>query len=144
MRSLYLIGSLRNPNVISLGNEIRGLGFDVFDDWISAGKFADDEWQAYEQARGHRYDMALKNYPAQHVFSFDKKHLDRCEVGVLLLPAGRSGHLELGYLLGQGKKGYILFDDGVPEPDRFDVMYNFANGVLFGRRDLFQELKKLI
>lgn len=142
MKSIYLIGSLRNPAIIGLGQEIRALGFDVFDDWVSAGKFADDEWQAYEQARGHRYDEALKGYAAQHVFQFDLKHLQRCDIGVLALPAGRSGHIELGFMLGQGKKGYILFDDGMPQPDRFDVMYNFSTAVLFGRKDLFNELQK--
>ncbi|KKM28025.1 hypothetical protein LCGC14_1568790, partial [marine sediment metagenome] len=46
--NLYLIGSLRNPDIPLLGNDFRQMGFDVFDDWISPGKDADREWQKYE------------------------------------------------------------------------------------------------
>lgn len=60
------------------------------------------------------------------MFEFDKKHLDACDAAILVLPAGRSGHLELGYVLGKGKPGYILLAD---EEKRWDVMYKFATGV---------------
>lgn len=138
MKSIYLIGSLRNPEVPIFAQELRQQGFDVFDDWFGAGPEADDWWQKYEKARGRRYDEALKGYAAQHVFHFDKTHLDRCDISILLLPAGKSGHLELGYALGCGKKGYILMDK---EPERFDVMYNFSSGVFFSRQSLFEELR---
>ncbi len=52
--------------------------------------------------------------------------MDRCASALLVLPAGKSGHLELGYAIGSGKKGYILLDK---EPERYDVMYAFAAGV---------------
>jgi len=139
MKSLYLIGSLRNSSVSSLASQIRGLGFDVFDDWFAAGPEADDYWQKYEQDRGHSYSEALKGYAARHVFEFDKAHLIRCDIAVLVLPAGRSGHLELGWFLGKGKPGYILLEG---EPDRFDVMYSFANGVFNTKEELFAALQK--
>ena len=60
-------------------------------------------------------------------------------MAVLLLPAGKSGHLELGYVIGKGKPGYILFDDTIP--DRWDVMYIFASGVFFDVESLIEELK---
>jgi len=43
--------------------------------------------------RVSRYDDALKGYAADHVFEFDKHHLDRCDTAILVLPAGKSGHL---------------------------------------------------
>lgn len=121
--SIYLIGSLRNPEVPKLAAQLREEGHDVFEDWFAAGPEADDWWQRYEQGRKHSYTEALAGYAAQHVYQYDRFHLDRCNVGVLLLPAGKSGHLELGYMIGQGKPGFILLDK---EPERFDVMYNFA------------------
>ena len=30
---VYMIGSLRNENIPEMGNKIRELGFEVFDDW---------------------------------------------------------------------------------------------------------------
>jgi hypothetical protein len=54
----------------------------------------------------------------------------------LILPAGKSGHLELGYMIGKGKLGYILLED----PDRWDVMYQFSSGVFYELDELIQEL----
>ncbi len=125
-KSLYLIGSLRNPTVQDVAAQFRRQNWDVFDDWAAAGPEADDYWQKYENARGRGVQAALKGYAAQHVYKYDKSHLDRCAMGLLVLPAGKSGHLELGYLIGCGKPGFILLDG---EPERFDVMYNFAAAV---------------
>jgi len=130
MSSIYLIGSLRNPKVPEIANKLREAGHDVFDDWFAAGPEADDYWKKYEQERGHNYKQALAGYAADHVFKFDKKHLNRCDIAVLMLPAGKSGHLELGYAIGKGKQGYILFDEAMPA-DRWDVMYLFADAVFF-------------
>jgi nucleoside 2-deoxyribosyltransferase len=136
---VYLIGSLRNPKIIELGVRLRTLGFEVFDDWISPGALADDEWQAYEKLRGRTYAEALQGHHAKQVFEFDKSHLDRCDIIVLVLPAGKSGHLELGYAIGKGKSGYILLDK---EPERYDIMYLFASGIFTSEEDLIIELKK--
>ena len=126
MTSIYLIGSLRNPRVPLIAQQLRSHGSDVFDDWYAAGPEADDKWREYEKGRGHTYPEALGGLAATHIFDFDLRHLHRSDAAVLVLPAGRSAHLELGYAIGKGKPGYILLDN---EPDRYDVMYKFANGV---------------
>lgn len=123
MKKVYLIGSLRNPEVPALAGLIRELGFDVFDDWYAAGPEADDKWRDYEKARGRTYKQALTGLAANHVFDFDLAHLNASAMGVLLLPAGRSGHLEAGLLVGQGKPVAVLIDS----PDRWDVMYKFLD-----------------
>jgi nucleoside 2-deoxyribosyltransferase len=128
MSVIYLIGSLRNDKVPATAHRLRQYGFEVFDDWFAAGPIADDSWQAYEKGRGTTYAQALTNFAARHVFSFDHTHLNRADIGVLLMPAGKSGHLELGYMIGKGKPGYVLFDE---EPLRWDQMYQFANDIYF-------------
>ena len=134
---IYLIGSLRNPEIPVIGNYLRSLGLEVFDDWFAAGPIADDSWQEYETGRGHSYKEALKGYAAKHVFDFDLHHLNRADTGVLVMPAGKSGHLELGYLRGQGKPVYILFDK---ETERYDQMYQFAEEVFFNKEELGRAL----
>lgn len=136
---IYLIGSLRNPEIIPISNYLRGLGFDPFDDWHSAGPEADDFWLKDQKEKGLTYKEALAGPAAQHVFHFDKKHLDMSNFGILVMPAGKSGHIELGYLAGKGKDTYVLFQD---EPERWDVMYNFTNGIFFNKEDLGIELVK--
>ncbi len=135
---VYLIGSLRNPEVPKMAKKIRELGFDVFDDWYAAGPEADDKWRDYEKARGHTYKEALEGLAADHVYQFDLKHLNDCDIAVLSLPAGKSGHLEFGYVIGKGKKSYILIDN----PERWDVMYKFADGVFHDFEELEEELKE--
>lgn len=137
MRSIYVIGSLRNPRVCDVAGALRLNGWDAFDDWMAAGPEADDYWQRYEVARGNNLSQALDGYAARHVYAYDRAHLDRCDAGLLVLPAGKSGHLELGYMIGCGKPGYILLDG---EPERFDVMYRFATRVFMSLDDLLAEL----
>ena len=143
---VYIIGSLRNENIPVLANKVRKEfpTYEVFDDWFSPGPEADEFWRKYEKKRGSTYKQALNNWAGKHVFEFDKHHIDRADIGILYMPAGKSGHLELGYMIGQGKRCYILFDK---EPDRWDVMYQFCNlnngSICFSYEELEKELKKV-
>ena len=140
-KKIYIIGSLRNPGVPELAKLLRSEGFYVFDDWFAAGPTADDCWQAYEKSKGSSYPEALYGHAARNVFEFDKRHLDAADIAILLMPAGKSGHLELGYVIGSGKTGYVLFDK---EPERWDVMYQFASGVFYDTESLLKALEKQV
>jgi nucleoside 2-deoxyribosyltransferase len=138
---IYLIGSLKNEKIPYIAKRIRDeLGFEVFDDWFSPGPEADDFWRNFEKVRGSTYKQALKNYAGKHIYEFDKFHIDRGDIGVLVMPAGKSGHMELGYLVGRGKPCFILFEE---EPERWDVMYQFANAICFNFDELKEELIKV-
>lgn len=115
-------------------------GHEVFSEWYGTGPEADSFWQDYEKARGRSYIQALKGWAARNIFEFDKFHLDRCDAGVLVYPAGKSAHIELGYLIGRGKPAYILLDG---EPERYEVMTNFATGVYLDLKEIVNELTHL-
>lgn len=143
MPRIYLIGSLRNKKIPEIGVKIRKLGYDVFDDWFAPGPEADDWWKKYEESRGRTYKEALKGHAARHIFEFDKSHIDASDIGLLIMPAGKSGHLELGYMIGRGKPGYVLMD----KPDRWDVMYQFASQIFFDFEEMmkyFKDKKKVL
>jgi nucleoside 2-deoxyribosyltransferase len=144
-KQIYIIGSLRNEKIPHLAKELRKLGFTVFDDWFSPGPEADEFWRKYEKVRGSTYKDALRNFAATHVYEFDKHHIDESDIGVLIMPAGKSGHLELGYMIGQGKPCFVFFEE---EPERWDVMHQFAfeNGgnICVSTDELKDELKKLL
>lgn len=140
IKSVYVIGSLRNPDIPDVARGLRELGYDAFDDWFAAGPRADDHWKEYEVQRGRTYREALNGYPAGQVFRYDKSHLDRCQAAVLVLPAGKSGHLELGYFIGSGKPGFILMPPG---DDRWDVMYRFATSVVSSVEELHMQLENM-
>ena len=139
---IYLIGSLRNPKIPKLGEELRTEGYAVFDDWWAAGchfceHSADESWRLYEQGRGRTYKEALQGEAVRHVFEFDKEHIMTSDVAVLLLPAGRAAHLELGIFIGQEKPAFIL----VTEDDRWDMMAKWAT-VCHTKEELFKALRK--
>lgn len=139
MALIYLIGSLRNPKIPALAKTIREAGFDVFDDWYSPGPETDDRWRDYEKARGRSYIEALEGAHAVDVFEFDMRWLKAADAAVLALPAGKSGHMELGWMRGQGKPGFILLD----EMERWDIMYKIATGVHENVHTLIQALMDL-
>lgn len=133
---LYLIGSLRNKRIPELAKRLRkdfaarGEDVEVFEDWYAAGFEADDWWKDYEVNRGRSYKEALSGYAAKHVFDFDRFHLDRSTHVLLVLPAGKSGHMEVMYgQYGANSKAAILLD---PEDVRFDIMYQFVDTILEG------------
>jgi nucleoside 2-deoxyribosyltransferase len=135
---IYLIGSLRNPAIPEIANNLRGFGHEVFDDWFAAGPEADDKWREYEQQRGRSFQEALAGHAAVNIFNFDKRHLDNADAALMVFPCGRSGHLELGYLSGKGKPTYVYYPEG--EPERWDVMYQFTSGVFTDFEELLRKL----
>lgn len=141
-QALYLIGSLRNPKISELAKRLRTEvpQFEIFDDWYAAGPEADDFWKEYEQNRGRTYTDALHGYAAKHVFDFDKHHLDRCTHAILVLPAGKSGHMEIMYAAyGARSKTAILLDS---EDVRWDVMYQFIPTILSSDDEIKEWLER--
>lgn len=135
MKSIYIIGSLRNEKVLEADKILTDLGLETFSDWYSAGPEADDYLRDYYRAKGMSYSEALNSYAAKHIFEFDKKHLDRCDSALLVYPAGRSAHLELGYVCGLRKPAYVLMDG---EPERYDLMLQFATKIFMNNEEMIE------
>lgn len=124
MKCIYVIGSLRNPQVPLVGNALRAAGYDAFDQWYGGGRDADTELLRYARIRGWSYKEALHSPVVQNTFEFDERYLNTCDGAVLAAPAGPSAHLELGWVMDRGRTpGWVLFP---AEPERFDVMYRFC------------------
>lgn len=136
---IYLIGSLRNKKIPKIGTKLRKAGFDVFDDWWGAGERADDAWKEYESIRGRSYREALKGDAAETIFNFDLDHLKRASAGVLVYPAGKSGHIEFGWVC-RNVPGYILLP-GEPKKDRWDLMLKFAT---YSGGDIVYSVEELV
>ncbi len=119
----YIIGSLRNPEIPAIHRRLAYAGLVPFSEWFAAGPEADDRWRDYETALGTSYRVALELPHARTVFDFDRDHQRISHAALLVNPTGRSGHLELGVMIGEGKPGYILLSG---KEDRWDVMYRYA------------------
>lgn len=137
MKKIYLIGALKNWKIINIANKLRKEGFEVFDSWITPGPEADEFLRKYSKKRGLTHKEIMNDWSTEHIFKFDKFHIDRSDIIIMIMPCGKSGHLELGYAIGKGKKGYILFDK---EPKRFDVMHRFAE-IFYDINELIKNIK---
>jgi hypothetical protein len=122
-KKVYIIGALKNSNIPDIAQHLRPK-YDVFDQWITPGPDADQYLFEYAKHRGWNYKEALSCYAAKNNFDFDKRHIDLADIVIMVMPCGKSGHLELGFSIGAGKEAHILFDK---EPERFDLMYNFVS-----------------
>lgn len=77
--------------------------------------------------------LSKREHPrAYQGFVRDMAALHACHTCVLVLPCGRSAHLELGWAVGQGKRTAILLDD----PCTPDLMYHMVDLVTDNLIDL--------
>ena len=81
-------------------------------------------------ALDEEYLEAIKHPIAQHGFRRDMDALERCDTCVLILPCGRSAHLELGWAVGAGKKTAILLDGPMVTPELMYLMVDHISDTL--------------
>lgn len=123
---IYLASSWKNANlVMEWANILRKYNHAV-------DAFCDEETGRYvfyfgEIGDVHELDALnfLEDSRSQRAFKEDKKWLDWADCCLLILPAGKSAHLEAGYAKGQGKT-LIIWQEDFPKGE-FDVMYGFAD-----------------
>jgi len=135
---VYLVSSLKNKQVVEVANALEANGITPFTDWQCPGPDADDFLRDHYAARGKTFQDAMASAAVECIWQFDKMWLDRSDVCVMVMPCGKSGHLELGYAIGRGKPSYILYDS---VPERIDVMHRYAHGLFFSVEELIKELK---
>lgn len=116
---IYLASSWRNGQQQKILHALRDAGHEVYDfrnpapgesgyQWTEI----DPDWQRWSP---RAFRDALKHPIAEHGFNRDMDALRSCDACVLLLPCGRSAHLEAGWAAGNGKPLGVLLADGEPE-----------------------------
>lgn len=125
---IYVASSWRNyrqPNVCAA---LRNYGHEVYDfrnpeDGDNGFHWSeiDPDWQKWTP---EQYRSNLSHPIAKNGYRKDFKAMLWADTCVLVMPCGRSAHLEAGYFVGANKKLIILIDDGEPE-----LMYKLADRV---------------
>jgi hypothetical protein len=127
---IYLASSWRNelqPDVLAL---LESAGHHVYDfrnpgegkkgfSWSEI----DPHWQSWTP---WAFTQALGTDIADRGFGNDWNGMEWADTGVLLLPCGRSAHIEAGYFVGHPTKSLHIYAPELPEPE---LMYKMANGV---------------
>lgn len=140
--NIYLASSWRNeeqPNVLRF---LRGLGYAVYDfrhpregDNGFAWSDIDPDWQSWN---ADEYRAGLESDLARLGFASDWEAMCKADACVLLLPCGRSAHLEAGYFRGANKKLIIYSPlDVQMEPE---LMYRMADHIAEGFDELARAL----
>lgn len=141
-RRIYVASSWRNDSQNAVVEALRHDGHQVYDfknprpnDTGFAWSEIDPNWQTWTAAQ---YVAALDHPIAKRGFASDFNAMKWADTFLLVLPCGRSAHLELGWAAGQGKQTLILTRDG-QEPelmarmcDHICTTLDEARGILAG------------
>lgn len=141
---LYVASSWRNTYYDSVVKALIVAGHEVYDfkhpepdnkgfSWLEVDK----EWQTWTP---WQFVHGLMHPAAEKGFTLDMDALNACEGCVLVLPSGRSAHLEAGYAIGKSKPTFILMppDSDPVEPE---LMYKMATAICLDMDELLKVLK---
>ena len=126
-RKIYLASSWRNTIQPSAVTMLRNAGHEVYDFRHSTPENNGFSWSdislGWRNWIPEQFIVGLQHPVATEGYRLDKAALDWCDTCVLLLPCGKSAHLEAGYAIGQGKPTLVVL-----RPDGFEpeLMYLLA------------------
>lgn len=124
-KKIYLAASWRNGFQPYVLRELRAAGHEVYDFRNPAPGVNGFSWTYVENAPRDREKWSaleiinvLNSERAQQGFDLDFDAMKAADVGVMLMPSGRSAHIEAGYFVGAGKPLFIVLPLGlVCEPE---------------------------
>lgn len=137
--NIYVASSWRNNGQPYVVSALRAIGHTVYD--FKNPKSGDNgfHWSEidpnWKQWTPEKFSTSLEHPLALAGFSSDMDALRACDACVLVLPCGRSAHLELGWAIGAGKTSFILLDDPLSEPE---LMYRMADYICINLDELVQ------
>ncbi len=124
---IYVASSWKNPMHTAVVAGIRAAGLECYDfkydeganfHWRETGLPSDDNVSVDEYLAGLEHPRAIEG------FASDFGAMGMSDTFVLVLPCGRSAHLELGWACGRGLKTAILLEERVTPPE---LMYKMVD-----------------
>jgi hypothetical protein len=121
MARIYAASSWRNPHQPEVVKALRAAGHEVYDFRAPFNGVPGFQWSeidpGWQSWRAEEYRRLLTTHPiAARGFVSDLRAMQWADTCLLILPCGRSAHLEAGWFCGQGKRCLILTRDG-EEPE---------------------------
>ena len=142
---IYTTSSWRNPFYDDIVHLLKMGGHEVYDfrSTISTeGKTVAFNWDQidpdWENWTPEEFDVGIRHPLAKNAFHADFEGMNNADVCVLILPSGKSAHIEAGYMKGLGKKLYIL----MLTKDRPELTYSIADKIFGSFWELSLELQK--
>lgn len=142
---VYIASSWKNKGgVRQLAQIVRAMDIEC-DDFTdpSQGRFVFSWTEITENELKLNAKNFMEDPRAQKAFKEDVSRIEEANVLILLLPCGKSAHMELGYAAGKGDKEIIIFAPLGFEPGEWEVMYGFAQFMTDNLHDLVEYLADL-
>lgn len=120
---IYVASSWKNTVQHLVVDALRSAGHQVYDFKNPPGKTG-FSWQQVSEGKIQtvaQYKAALQHPIAAAGYLSDYRAMEWADACVLVLPCGRSAHLEAGWFAGRGKRVVILTRDG-EEPELMALM----------------------
>jgi hypothetical protein len=139
MARIYVASSWKNPYQPFIVGELRLNGHAVYDfrnpepNTGFAWSEIDPNWMNWT---AREYREALRHPRAAQGFHSDFSAMRWADTCLLVLPCGRSAHLELGWMAGANKRTIVLTRDG-EEPE---LMALLADRICVDMREVLNEL----
>ena len=139
---LYTASSWRNEKYPNVVKELLRNGHEVYDfrnanSWFRWEEISED-WEYWSNGQ---FVSALSHPLSKKAFSADFNGMQWADACVLILPCGKSAHIEAGYMKGKGKPLYILLDNW--EMTRAELTYSIADGIFGNLPQLVERLQTL-
>jgi len=138
---VYVASSWRNNYHVAVVTALRVAGIPCYD--FKRDEGAQFSWHEVDvDSTGETYEKyknGLMHPRAEAGFASDFNALKRASHCVLVLPCGRSAHLEAGWMIGQGKPTAILMMPETHLPDDVytpELMYKMADYITNSLFDL--------
>ena len=142
MSRIYLASSWRNHNQPMMVDLLRRAGHEVYDFRNPPNGIPGFSWseidQKWQDWNAEEYRRHLTTHPiAARGYVSDLRGMEWADTCVLLLPCGRSAHLEAGWFCGRGKRCLILTQDG-EEPE---LMALLATDICISPEEVIAKLR---
>lgn len=148
---IYVASSWRNESrQQATVHALRDAGHDVYDfrnpspgdvgfGWHQCAPEGTDRGAFRDMMQDPKFfrDEVLTHPIAQAGFAKDMRALANADATVLVLPCGRSAHLELGWATGARQRTIVLLDDPLSEPE---LMYLACSKICVSIEEVLEQL----
>ena len=142
---IYLASSWRNEEQQNVVKALRAAGHTVYDfknpkpgdtgfHWSSI----DPNWKSWT---AEQFAKGLEHPVAESGFTSDMDALRACDACVLLLPCGKSAHLELGYAVGANKLTIVMFNSASSKEEP-ELMYMMCDYICLNIEEVLAKLEE--
>lgn len=145
MSKIYLASSWNNNKQPLAVKKLRDIGHSVYDFRNPNGRKDRSVWEdiGYTNIQVKRmnknvFKEALRKKQTKDRFQDHHKAMLEADICILLLPCGKSAHIEAGYMAGNGKRVFVM--DLQNTMTQAELMYMTFDGYFYEWEELFKAI----